>query len=549
MSSRALAQRRHAERDHVQPVVEVLAEAALLRSPSRGSCWSRRSRARRPRASRCRRRARSCCSCSTRSTLACVIRLMSPISSRKIVPPCGQLELAALLGHRAGERALLVAEQLGLDQLLGDRRAVHLDERGARARLLCSVDLARDQLLAGAVLAGDQHPAVGGRGHLRSARFEVARSRRDAPRISCARSVCARSAPVLAPRGASCSSAWREREQQLVDRERLLDEVEGAELGGAHRGLDGAVPAHHHDRQRAASARAARSSTAMPSRPGIAMSSSTRSGGCSRASDGERRVAVVGDARSRSPRRRGCPPASAGCCPRRRRSGCGSASSTSLARIGARGQLDDEARAARRVAPARGRSRGGRRRCARRSRARGRCRAPWSRSTARRCAGGPRAGCRRRRRRPRGARSGAARRSALRTTTRPPRRRSAALHRGDRVVDQVGERAPDLLAVDVDRAAGSGSSSASKATSLGARVARDGLADERFRSSRLRVRGRQPREVRELVDQQLQPVDLAGDRVDALVEDLRVVGVAPRSARRSGAGCAAPRAGSASAGS
>jgi hypothetical protein len=28
------------------------------------------------------------CSCSTRSTFACVERLMSPISSRKIVPPC-----------------------------------------------------------------------------------------------------------------------------------------------------------------------------------------------------------------------------------------------------------------------------------------------------------------------------------------------------------------------------------------------------------------------------------------------------------------------------
>ena len=41
----------------------------------------------------------------------------------------GRLEHAAPLGHRAGERAALVAEQLALDQLLGNRRAVDLDER------------------------------------------------------------------------------------------------------------------------------------------------------------------------------------------------------------------------------------------------------------------------------------------------------------------------------------------------------------------------------------------------------------------------------------
>src|SRR4029078_3005184 len=41
----------------------------------------------------------------------------------------GELEPAGLARRRAGERALLVAEQLGLHQRLGDRRAVHLDER------------------------------------------------------------------------------------------------------------------------------------------------------------------------------------------------------------------------------------------------------------------------------------------------------------------------------------------------------------------------------------------------------------------------------------
>ena len=64
----------------------------------------------------------------------------------------GLLELADLLLGRARERSLLVPEQLGLDQLLGDRRAVHLDEPLAAAQAV-AVDRARDQLLADAALA------------------------------------------------------------------------------------------------------------------------------------------------------------------------------------------------------------------------------------------------------------------------------------------------------------------------------------------------------------------------------------------------------------
>ena len=47
----------------------------------------------------------------------------------------GDLDQAELALARVGERAALVAEQLALDQRLGDRRRVELDERpGARAR-------------------------------------------------------------------------------------------------------------------------------------------------------------------------------------------------------------------------------------------------------------------------------------------------------------------------------------------------------------------------------------------------------------------------------
>ncbi len=74
----------------------------------------------------------------------------------------GELEPPAPLLGRAGEGALLVAEELALDQLARQRRAVHRHERPLAARAAV-VDRARDELLAGAGLAEDQHRAVGGR--------------------------------------------------------------------------------------------------------------------------------------------------------------------------------------------------------------------------------------------------------------------------------------------------------------------------------------------------------------------------------------------------
>src|SRR6266498_3505770 len=66
-----------------------------------------------------------------------------------------ELELSGLSRRCAGERALLVAEQLGFEQGLGDRRAVDRDKRTVRARAE-RVQRAREQLLAGAALAFEQ---------------------------------------------------------------------------------------------------------------------------------------------------------------------------------------------------------------------------------------------------------------------------------------------------------------------------------------------------------------------------------------------------------
>ncbi len=101
-------------------------------------------------------------SCSTRSTLACVFGAHVADFVEEDRAAIGLLELADLLLGGAGERPLLVAEELRLDQLLGNRRAVDLDEPLAAAQAV-AVDRARDELLADAALALDQHGRVGRR--------------------------------------------------------------------------------------------------------------------------------------------------------------------------------------------------------------------------------------------------------------------------------------------------------------------------------------------------------------------------------------------------
>ena len=73
----------------------------------------------------------------------------------------GQLDLAVGGLDRAGERALLVAEQLALEQVLGDRRAIDGDELALAAARF--VNRAGEQFLAGAAGAEQHHRDVGRR--------------------------------------------------------------------------------------------------------------------------------------------------------------------------------------------------------------------------------------------------------------------------------------------------------------------------------------------------------------------------------------------------
>ena len=74
----------------------------------------------------------------------------------------GHLEEARLVAVGAGERAAHVAEQLGLEQGVGQAGAVERDQarRGPRTAV---VDQARDNFLAHAGFAGDEDLGVGAR--------------------------------------------------------------------------------------------------------------------------------------------------------------------------------------------------------------------------------------------------------------------------------------------------------------------------------------------------------------------------------------------------
>ncbi len=80
----------------------------------------------------------------------------------------GLLEEARPRALGAGEGPALVAEQLALDEVLGDRPAVEDDQRAPRPRG-AGMQGPADQLLARSRLAGHQHAQLGGREPLQQA--------------------------------------------------------------------------------------------------------------------------------------------------------------------------------------------------------------------------------------------------------------------------------------------------------------------------------------------------------------------------------------------
>ena len=279
----ARAQRRRGDRDDVEAVEEVLAEApggdlGAQIAVGRGDDAH-------VGAARCRRRRGSYSpSCSTRRSFTCTDgrELADLVEEERAARGLARSARRAC-ATRAGERAALVAEELALEDRLGDRRAVDGDERRPRARAVL-VDVAREQLLAGAALAEDEHGRARGRGLRRDVEHAPqrrARARRSRACVSSLISLLQRAVlrDERLPLGRLAHA--------LDDRhalERLLDEVVRALAHRLDRRLDRAVRGHHHDlgvgRDLLERARAARARVV----PGIIRSVSTTWTRCVRTS-------------------------------------------------------------------------------------------------------------------------------------------------------------------------------------------------------------------------------------------------------------------------
>ena len=111
-------------------------------------------------------------SCRKRSSFACSAAGRSPISSRNSVPPWAVSILPGVCFAAPVNAPFLVAEQLALEQVLGNRRAIDGDEP-ARAARREVVQRAREELLAGAGFAEQHHRGVG-----RGATFSIVRQTR-----------------------------------------------------------------------------------------------------------------------------------------------------------------------------------------------------------------------------------------------------------------------------------------------------------------------------------------------------------------------------------
>src|SRR5262252_5587105 len=159
-----LAQRRERDGQHVDPVVQVLPEGLV----AHGLGGVAVGRGHDPNVDLDLRLATDPANHAVLQN-AEVLHLESGAHLRDLVEEDGaavsQLEEARLALVRAGERALLVAEELALHQRLGDGRAVDGDERPLApiAHLMIGPG---DQLFARSRLAGDQHRGVAGPGQL-----------------------------------------------------------------------------------------------------------------------------------------------------------------------------------------------------------------------------------------------------------------------------------------------------------------------------------------------------------------------------------------------
>ena len=157
----SLAQRRQADREHVDAIVEVLAKHAGADQRAEIAMCGR------DHAHRDAQRLRAADAFehavlqhAQEPHLRRERQLADLVEEQRAA--VGALEPAAALRGGTGEAAALVAEQLGVDEARRDRTAVDAQDRPARARRP-RVDRTRDDVLAGAGLAEQQDRCLGRR--------------------------------------------------------------------------------------------------------------------------------------------------------------------------------------------------------------------------------------------------------------------------------------------------------------------------------------------------------------------------------------------------
>src|SRR5258708_3016052 len=147
---------------------------------------------------------------------------------------------ALLASRRAVEGAALVAEQLALEDRFGDRRAVDRHERPRRARRVL-VQRAREQLLAGAALAEQQHGGLAGRRLADDVEHRAQGRRMADDRRAGGEAGEPRAQPPVLLKEPPPLQRLRHALEHRVPLERLGEEVIGAVLHGGDRRLDRSV--------------------------------------------------------------------------------------------------------------------------------------------------------------------------------------------------------------------------------------------------------------------------------------------------------------------
>src|SRR5436190_2627678 len=233
----ALAQRRHVNRDDREPEIQVFAEATLLdffleilvRGGDDADVYFDR-----PRGSE----ALDFAFLQHAQDLGLRLRAHVADFVEENRSAIRLFELADLLFRRAGERPLFVPEQLALDQVLGNGGAIHLHEPLAAAQTV-AVDRPRDELLADAALALNQHRRVGGR-RAADRRHDVLEPGAVADHLMpdfdrlLERPVLVAQLPLV--------EGVAQRDEHLFGRERLLDEIERPLVRRLERRARRAVP-------------------------------------------------------------------------------------------------------------------------------------------------------------------------------------------------------------------------------------------------------------------------------------------------------------------